>query len=93
MPTLTCTWVSMIVVKSAESYSWTLYVNIYLIGLGLEEGVVYQMRVSAVTVNGTGPFSSWVQMVVAKSGTGKVEMIRPSKIIQVPLFLLTYLNK
>jgi hypothetical protein len=43
-----------------------------LIGLGLEEGVVYQMRVSAVTVNGTGPFSSWVQMVVANSGTGKV---------------------
>ena len=51
------------------------------------------MRVSAVTVNGTGPFSSWVQMVVANSGTGKVEMIRPSKIIQVPLFLLTYLKK
>ena len=88
-----CYWVSRIVVKSAVSYSWTLYVNIYLIGLGLEEGVVYQMRVSAVTVNGTGPFSSWVQMVVANSGTGKVEMIRPSKIIQVPLFLLTYLKK
>jgi len=52
-----------------------LYVNIYLIGLGLKEGVVYQMRVSAVTVNGTGPFSSWLQMVVAKSGTGKIEIL------------------
>lgn len=36
---------------------------------GLEEGIVYEMRVAAVTVNGTGPYSSWVQMVVTKSGT------------------------
>ncbi|XP_063437519.1 receptor-type tyrosine-protein phosphatase S-like isoform X2 [Mytilus trossulus] len=36
---------------------------------GLEEGIVYEMRVAAVTVNGTGPYSTWVQMVVTKSGT------------------------
>lgn len=36
---------------------------------GLEEGVVYLIRVAAVTVNGSGPFSSWVQIVVGKPDT------------------------